>query len=402
MVDITELRTRFPALDRKVDDRPALYLDGPAGTQVPISVIDRIAAAMVESVSNVGGPFAASRDSDRVVDEARTAGADLFDAEPGEIVFGANMTTMTFAFSRAVSSSWGPGDTVAVTGLDHDANVTPWVRAARERDAEIRFIGINEDATLDMASLDSVLDDSVRLVAVTGCSNAFGALVDIPAVVDASHSVGARVYVDAVHLTPHRRPAITTLGADAVICSAYKFHGPHVGVLRGDPDWLTEIEAVKVRPSPPEPPGKFETGTQPFPLLAGFAATIDHLASLGEGDSRRERLASAFDWISEREHRLGSMFVDSLPDNVTIIGPPTMEGRVSTFAVSVEGVGPGEAARRLGERGLFVWAGHNYAVEPMRRLGFLDEGGLVRMGITHLNTEDEIERLVDELAGLRG
>ncbi|MPZ52670.1 MAG: cysteine desulfurase-like protein [Acidimicrobiia bacterium] len=394
MVDAMELRKRFPALERMVGDHRALYLDGPAGTQVPQSVIDAVANAMVESVSNVGGGFDASRDSDRVVADAREAGADFFDAQPDEIVFGANMTTITFAFSRAVSATWKKGDAIVVSGLDHDANVTPWVRAAQERDVEVRFVEIHEDATLDHSSLEGVLDESVRLVAVTGCSNTFGTMVDVPAVVAAAHADGARVYVDAVHRAPHVRPVATSLGADAIISSAYKFHGPHLGVMRGNPEWLEEIEAVKVRPAPTEVPGRFETGSLPFPLLAGFSASIDHLASLGDPDgTRRERLTTGYDWIRDREDMLGQLFLDTLPDNVAIIGPPTMDGRVSTFAVSVQDVAPDVVARMLADVGIFVWAGHNYAVEPIRRLGYLDTGGLVRIGITHLNTEDEITRL---------
>ncbi len=394
---IDSIRSRFPAFEDGT-----VYVDGPAGTQVPRSVIEAVSQAMTRSVSNVGGPFAASERSGSVVASARLALADLVGGDDDEIVFGPNMTTLTFAFSRAVSQTWQPGDRIVVTRLEHDANFTPWVRAAADRGVEVDFWDIDPtEVSLDPERLAALVSKRTRLVAVTGCSNAFGTTVDVGLAAEIAHSVGARCYVDAVHLTPHRRIDVEAMGVDALVCSAYKFFGPHVGVLWGRAEWLRSIEPYKVRPAPESAPGKFETGTPSFPLLAGAAAAVDYLASLGDGPDRRTRLDRAFEAIGRVETELGERFLDGLPAGVRVWGRPTMSGRVSTFAIEVEGRPAAEVSAELGRRGIATWPGDYYAVEPMRRLGWLDRGGLVRIGFLHVNTIDEVDRVLEAVGQIR-
>lgn len=382
-----------------VGDLAAVYLDGPAGTQVSEAVVDAVARGLVSSASNVGGSFVASRNSEAVVSGARSAAADLLNGDPSEVVFGPNMTTLTFSFSRAVSDTWASGDNIVLTRLDHDANVTPWARAAGERSVEVRFADIVEDdVSLDVDHLESLLDTRTRLVAIPGASNAFGSTVDVARVAAAAHEVGALCFVDAVHLAPHARIDVTALGCDALVCSAYKFFGPHVGVLWAHQGLLQSLDAYKVRPAPSDPPGKFETGTPSFALLSGFTAAVDYLAGLGSGPDRRSCLDDAFTQVGAHERALGEQLLAGLPPEVRLWGRPTMDGRVPTFAVEKKGRTPQQIADRLGARGVFVWAGHYYAVEPMSRLGLLDRGGLVRIGLVHINTCEEVDRLLDELA----
>lgn len=353
---------------------------------------------MAEATSNVGGGFPASLRSGVVVEEARLAAADLFGAAPGEVAFGPNMTTLTFAVSRALARQWGPGDRVVVSGLDHDANVTPWVMAATDRGADVDVVDIDpSDMSLDLDHLASLMGERTRLVAVTGASNLVGTTVDVPAVASLAHEVGALCFVDAVHLTPHRRLDVRSMGADFVVCSAYKWFGPHVGSMWIEPSVASGIEAYKVRPAPSDPPGRFETGTPSFALLAGYAAAVDHLASLAATDAdRRAALDMAFARIGDREQVLGERFLAGLGDHVRVVGRPTMDGRVSTFGVRVEGEDPAATAARFGAAGIAVWAGHSYALEPVRRAGL--EGGVVRIGILHTTTEEEVDRALDVLA----
>lgn len=402
MLDVASLRALFPALAHTDElGRPYVFMDGPAGTQVPVTVIEAVARGLERAASNVGGPFPASVTSGEVVSEARAAAADLVGGASGEIVFGPNMTTLTFAFSRALSQQWSAGDRIVLSGLDHDANVSPWLRAAADRGVEVVFARIDPDrVSLDLDHLESLLDDRTRLVAVTGCSNAFGTRVDVERVASAAHRVGALCFVDAVHMTPHVRVDASALGVDFLVCSAYKFYGPHVGILWGRSDLLAQLDAYKVRPAPEDPPGRFETGTPSFGLLAGVTAAVDHIASLGVGSDRRRRLDDAYRIVGAHERAMGERFLAGLPDGVSVWGPPTMDGRVSTFAVSVEGHTADQVSHRLGERGIFTWPGHYYAVEPMRRLGLLDSGGLVRIGLVATTNEEEVDRLLSELADL--
>ncbi len=391
--DISAIRDQFPAFRDGT-----VYADGPAGTQVPESVIEAVSAAMVAAVSNVGGPFAASERSGVVVDRARGAMADFVGGRPDEIVFGPNMTTLTFAFSRAVARTWQPGDRIVLSRLDHDANVTPWVLAAKDRGVHVDYWDIEpSDVSLDPARLEPLLSERTRLVAVTACSNAFGTLVDVSRVAEMARAVGARTYVDAVHMAPHRRIDVEAWGVDALVCSGYKFFGPHVGSLWGRDGWLSAVDAYKVRPAPADHPGKFETGTPSFPLLAGLAAAVDYLASLGDGSNRRERLDSAYAAIGAHEAALGRRFLAGLPDRARVWGHQSLEGRVATFAVDVDGRTSQEVATAMGEQGVAVWPGHYYAVEPMERLGLLERGGLTRVGFVHTNTIDDVDRVLEAL-----
>ena len=397
MLDVDELRNEFPAFSGS-----QIFLDGPAGTQTPRRVIDAVSGAMAWSMSNVGGDFPSSYHSSDLVNRARQAGADLTGGAPEEIVLGPNMTSLTFALSRALAEEWQEGDRIVLSALDHDANVTPWVLAARSRGVEIAFAELGDDASLDLDHLDSIVDERTRLVAVTGCSNAFGTLIDVSRVAASAARVGALSYVDAVHLAPHSYLDVEAIGCDFLVCSAYKFFGPHLGILWGRRSHLSRLPAFKVRPAPDSGPGRWETGTPPFELLAGFVAAVDYLASLGWGGDRRGALESAFREIGEQESLLGERFLAGLGDNVKLIGPPTMAGRVSTFAVDIAGIPAPEVSKRLGELGIATWAGHYYAVEPMRRLGFLDGGGLVRIGFLHINTPSEVDAVLDGLAQIAG
>jgi cysteine desulfurase family protein (TIGR01976 family) len=393
MLDVEELRNEFPAFARSL-----IYLDGPAGTQTPRRVIEAVSEAMGSSMSNVGGDFTSSHISSDLVNRARQAGADLTGGIPEEIVFGANMTSLTFALSRALAEEWRQGDRIVLSALDHDANITPWVLAARPRGVEVAYAELKDDSSLDLDHLDSLLDERTRLVAVTGCSNAFGTLVDVARVAASAARVGALSYVDAVHLAPHSYIDIEAIGCDFLVCSAYKFFGPHLGILWGRRSHLARLPAFKVRPAPDLGPARWETGTPPLELLAGFIAAVDYLASLGWGGDRRGALESAFREIREQEAQLGERFLAGLPGGVKVIGAPTMEGRVSTFALDVAGVPAPEASKRLAEMGIATWAGHYYAIEPMRRLGFLEQGGLVRIGFLHVNTATEVDAVLKSLA----
>lgn len=395
--DVYELRRRFPAI-RESD---TLFFDGPAGTQVPDAVVDAVSKALVGAASNVGGAFRESFRSENVVFAARLAGADFVNGSEGEIVFGANMTTLTMAFARAVLSGFSPGDRIVLSGLDHDANVSTWSRAAGDFGVGVDWIELAaEHVELDLSSLERVIAPTTRLIAIPAVSNAFGTVTDIAEVRRIVGERDIRIFVDAVHLAPHRRIDVQAWDVDAVVCSGYKFYGPHVGMLWARRGWLDAIDPYKVRPAPMEAPGKFETGTPSFALLAGLTAAIDHVASLGDGRDRRSRLDSAFENIGSHESHLGRHFLAGLPENVTVWGMPSMEGRVATFAISVEGRTPQSVTEELAERNMAAWSGHYYAVEPMRRLGLLDRGGLTRIGFVSTTTIEEVDALLETLAEL--
>ncbi len=314
------------------------------------------------------------------------------------MVFGPNMTSLTFAFSRALAEEWNAGDRVVLSGIDHDANVTPWVRAANAAGAETVFADIKEDATLDLDHMVSLIDERTRLVAVTACSNAFGSLIDLSRVTAAARRVGALTFIDAVHFAPHRFIDVNAIGCDFLVASSYKFFGPHLGVLWGRRGHLERLPAFKVRPAPETVPARWETGTPPFELLAGFSAAVDYLASLGWGGDRRGALEAAFREIAAHEDLLGGRFLEGLPERVRVVGLTKMGGRVPTFSLEVEGMSPADVSKRLGQRRVAVWAGHHYAVEPMERLGFLEAGGLTRIGFLHLNTLEEVDTVLAALA----
>ncbi|HEX9854962.1 MAG TPA: cysteine desulfurase-like protein [Acidimicrobiia bacterium] len=402
--DVAAVRSRFPALARLVDGVPAVYVDGPGGTQVVETVIEAMSAFMRRGGSNLGGPFVTSTETEAAVEEARTAAADLFGAaSSSEIAFGQNMTSITLSVSRALAATWRPGDEIVVTRLDHDANVSPWLIAAEHAGATVRFVDFDaSDGSLTPAMFDSVLDDRTRLVAVTHASNAIGTIVDVAGVVERAHEVGALVYVDAVHHAPHGLIDVAASDCDFLVASAYKFFGPHTGILYGKLALLASVPAVRIRPAPSDPPGKWETGTQSFESLAGVTAAIDYLASHGPPGRRRPALVGAMAAIRGHETALGDRFVDGVAGlrRVRLYGAPTMEGRAPTFAIGVEGRSAQDVARALGRQGIFVWHGHYYALEVMRHLGVLDSGGLVRVGLAHYNTPSEVDRVVAALGAL--
>jgi cysteine desulfurase family protein (TIGR01976 family) len=401
--DVDTVRSRFPALTRTENGHPAAYLDGPGGTQAPEAVIEAMSRTLRQGVSNLGGGFGPSEDAEAVSEAARAAMARFFGSSPDEVAFGQNMTSLTFAVSRALARTWDSGDSIVLTSLDHDANFTPWEMAADDTGVHLRVAEFDTaSGILDPATVIDLIDGSTRLVAICLASNALGSLVDVAAITSAAHSVGALVYIDAVHAGPHRLIDVEALDCDFLVASAYKFFGPHTGILYGKTEHLSAVRAYKVRPAPSDPPEKWETGTQSFESLAGVTAAVNHIASLGEGEGRAA-VVSAFSAIGEYERSLGTRFLDGLADmpHVTLHGVPEMDGRrVTTFAVAVDGVHPDRVAATMGERGIYVWSGHYYAVNVMDRLGVLDEGGLVRIGFCHYNTAEEVDRVLEVLSGL--
>jgi cysteine desulfurase family protein (TIGR01976 family) len=381
--DVEAVRARFSALRR-----PLAFFDGPGGTQVPDSVIDAIADYLRESNANVSGPYETSRRTETLVTQARLTAGEFLRCAPEETIFGANMTTLNFALTRTAGRTWQPGDELVVTKLDHDGNVSPWLELAHDRQLDVRFVDINDDTTLDLADLEAQLSDRTRVVAFPVASNAVGTVTDVKQIADLAHSAGALAWADAVHFGPHGPIDAAGWGVDVLICSPYKYFGPHLGLAFGRADLLESWRPYKVRPAADEPLGhRFETGTLPHELLAGFVAAVDYVDSIG------------WDAIRGHERELGERFLAGLPETVTLYGLPTMEGRVATFAFNVDGVSAHDAATRLGDAGFAVWHGNYYAVEVMRRLG-LEDGGAVRAGIVHYNTADEVDGLLAAIAAL--
>jgi cysteine desulfurase family protein (TIGR01976 family) len=381
--DVEAVRERFSALRQ-----PLAFFDGPGGTQVPDEVIDAVSRYYRESNANVSGPYETSRRTEALVTESRLTAARFLGCSPEETIFGANMTTLAFALTRTAGREWEEGDSLLVTKLDHDANVSPWLELAHDKGLEVRFVDIGDDTTLDLDDLERLLDGRTRVVAFPVASNAVGTLTDVQRIVRLAHDAGALAWADAVHYGPHGPIDVADWGVDVLICSPYKFFGPHLGIAFGRGELLERWRPYKVRPASDVPLGhRFETGTLPHELLAGFVAAVDYIDSIG------------WDAIRSHERALGERFLAGLPENVTLYGIPTMEGRVATFAFNVEGVPTREAATRLGDAGFAVWQGNYYAVEVMKRLG-LEESGAVRAGIVHYNTAEEVDGLLSHVAAL--
>ncbi len=401
-------RAQFPALQRTVHGRPAVFLDGPGGTQSPESVIEAMSGYLRRGSSNLGGPFVTSAEADAALDAARLAMMDLLNARrPEEIVFGQNMTSLTFSVSRAIARTWRPGDEIVVTRLDHDANISPWLLAAEDRGVTVRWLDFRpSDCTLALDELGVILNERTRLVAVNYASNAVGTINDVRRVADLAHTVGALVYVDAVHFAPHGLIDVQALDCDFLAASTYKFFGPHTGVLYGKYEHLDSLTAYKVRPAANEPPGKWETGTQSFESLCGVTAAVDYLAGIaGNEGTRRARLVQAMMSIKVYEALLSERFLRAATQvpGLRVYGITDVERlgqRTPTFAISLRGYTPEALAARLGELGFFVWHGHYYAVAVMERLGVLDEGGLVRIGFVHYNTPEEVDTFFAALTQL--
>ena len=397
---IDAVRARFPALDHRA------FFDAPGGTQACAPAIERMVAHLRTGTANSGGAFATSVATDALSAEAHAAMADLLGARAEDVAFGPNMTSLTFAASRALARDWGAGDNLVVTRLDHDANVAPWLAVAADRGMEVRWIDFSPaTGCLDLDALPGLLDARTRLVAVGAASNALGTLNDIPAIVAAVRDRSdALIYVDAVQSVPHVVTDVAALGCDFLACSPYKFFGPHQGVLWGRAEVWARLDAYKVRPAGSEGAHRLETGTPSFEGQAGVLGTIDYLDRLGgevapEANSRRARLVAAMTAAAAYEHDLGERLLAGLRGvpGLRLYGPPTMAGRVPTFAFTIAGHHPDAIARHLADRDLFVWSGHFYAVEVVRRLGLEEAGGLVRVGLCHYATAAEVDRLIAAL-----
>lgn len=409
--NVPALRERIPALARCVSNRPAVFFDGPAGSQTPRRVIDAIADYLAHRNANHGGVFATSIESDRMLDAAHEVAATFVGSDdPGTIAFGANMTTLTFALSRALARTWKAGDEVIVTRLDHDANVTPWVLAARDAGATVRHVEIcREDCTLDLDDFCAKLSPKTRLVAVGCASNAVGTINPVAEIARRAHDAGALVFLDAVHYAPHALIDVAAWGCDFLACSAYKFFGPHVGLLWGRRELLEAITPYKLRPAPDDLPGRWMTGTQNHECIAGVLEAIEYLADLGrgllgEGFSRRERLAAAYDGIVRYERELTLRLLAGLAElpQIKVHGvtdPARIAERMPTIAFTHERLTPEAVSRRLAERGIFTWHGNYYALPLTEALG-LEPNGMVRVGLLHYNTEEEVDRLLDEVSKL--
>jgi cysteine desulfurase family protein (TIGR01976 family) len=380
--DVAAVRARFPALARRT-----AFFDGPGGTQVPESVIEAVTSYLRESNANLGGPFETSRASDALVVEAHETAARFLACGPDEVGFGANMTSLNFALTRALGRELATGDEILVTRLDHDANVSPWLELARDLDLKVGFVEIHDDCTLDLDDLERKLGERTRVVAFPWASNAVGTITDVARIAELAHGAGALAWVDAVHYAPHGSIDVSAAEADVVLCSPYKFFGPHLGLFFARRELLARLRPYKVRPAPDEPLGqRFETGTQPHEAFAGFVAAVEYIESVGWGA------------ITEHERALGQRFLDGLPDGIELYGLRTMEGRTPAFALNLPGRNPEEVASLLAERDVAVWAGDYYAVEVMKALGL--PAGAVRVGMIHYNTAEEVDRLLAELARL--
>jgi cysteine desulfurase family protein (TIGR01976 family) len=408
---ITWCRAQFPALERQLDGQPVVFFDGPAGSQTPRRVIDAIANYLRETNANHGGLFATSRESDAMLLRASEAVADLLGVDsPHAVVFGQNMTSLTFALSRALARTWQAGDEVIVTRLDHDANVTPWVLAARDAGASVHYVNFHgRDCTLDTSQLERKLSPRTRLVAVGAASNAVGTVNPIEEICTLAHQAGAQVFVDAVHYAPHLPLDAARWNCDYVACSAYKFFGPHVGVMWGKPDLLQALPAYKVRPAADSLPDKWMTGTQNHEGIAGVLAAVEYLAELGrrfapDALDRRAALAAALAEIAAYERGLCGQLIAGLAElaSVRIWGiteAARFEWRVPTVSITHKKLPPAELADYLGMRGIFAWHGNFYALQVTESLK-LEPAGLVRLGLLHYNTPAEVERLLAVLRQL--
>jgi|SRR5579871_3329154 len=422
-LDPTRVRAQFPSLSQTVNGHPAAFLDGPGGTQVPQRVIDAISDYLRRDNANTGGAYSTSRHTDAMIAEARAAMADFLHCGPDEVVFGPNMTSLTFAISRAIGRELKPGDEILVTRLDHDANVSPWLAIAEDRGTTVRWAEIHdEDCTLDMADLASKINKNTKLVAAGYASNAVGTINPVKEIVKLAHAAGALAYIDAVHYAPHGLIDVAALDCDFLACSTYKFFGPHMGVLYGKSEHLKRLRPYKVRPNTNAIPNCWEWGTLNHECIAGITACVDYIADLARnlngtcGDSRlgcpaeqssasarRAAIQSAYAAIHEHERALIERMISGLKKipGLKIYGiadPARFKERCGTFAVRIEGHSPLELATKLGDRGLFTWDGNYYALNLTEHLDVEKSGGFLRIGLVHYNTSEEVDRL---LAALR-
>jgi cysteine desulfurase family protein (TIGR01976 family) len=411
-LDVEWVRRQFPAMNQTVEGRPAVFFDGPGGTQVPQQVIDAIAEYLTKWNANLGGAFLTSQRTDLVVEQAHQAMADFLNCSPDEVVFGANMTTLTFALSRAIGRELKNGDELLVTCLDHDANVSPWV-CLEERGAKVRTADIRPgDCTLDMFDLQAKIRRNTRLVAVGWAANAVGTINDVHEAIRLAHAAGAMTFVDAVQYAPHGLIDVKAIDTDFLACSSYKFFGPHQGILYGKREQLLRLRPYKLRVCSEKLPDRWETGTQNHECMAGVTAAIDYIAEVGrhhssETHTRREAIVAAYEVIQQHERDLADLLIRGLLEipGLTFYGitDPARGGeRTPTVAIRIEGYTPRELATFLGGRGIFTWDGNYYAINLAERLGVQQSGGMLRIGLAHYNTAEEVERVLAELRWLAG
>jgi len=403
-LDLNWIRAQFPSLSQTLNGHPVAFLDGPGGTQVPQQVINAISDYLKQSNANTGGAYATSQRTDQMIAEARAASADFLGCDPDEIVFGANMTSLTYAMSRAIGRELGPGNEIVLTHLDHDANVSPW-RALEETGATVRFVDVNErDCTLDMSDMARKVTGHTRLVATGYASNAVGTINDVKEVVRIAHAAGAMAYIDAVHYAPHGPIDVRALDCDFLVCSTYKFFGPHMGVLYGKREHLKRLQPYKVRANTNAIPNRWEWGTLNHECIAGITACVEYLAGVGRhvdpsAKSRRAALMAAYGTIQQHERGLTERLIEGLLpiSGLTLYGisdASRFDKRCPTIAVRIAGFTPLQLASKLGERGFFTWDGNYYALNLSERLDVEKDGGFLRIGMVHYNTLEEIERLL--------
>jgi cysteine desulfurase family protein (TIGR01976 family) len=400
--DVQAVREQFPALSRTHNGRGVVYFDGPGGSQVARQAIDAITGYMERGGANLHGVFPTSTETEEILAETRVAAADLLGAAPDEVAFGANMTTLTYALSRALARGWDRDSEIVVTELDHRANVDPWLIAAAEQGTRVRWVRVDpETLTLDRDDLEQNITERTRLVAIGLASNAVGTVNDVADVAERAHSTGALVAVDAVHAAPHIPLERDAIGADIITCSAYKFFGPHVGVTAIRRDLFERMGVYRLDPAPDHIPDKLETGTQNHEGIAGVKGALDFISSLGEGTTQREKLISAMKVIEEHEAALVETFRTALRDipSVKLYAAPDSVRKTPTIAFRVQGKAPEKVCARMLEHGFFIAAGDFYASTLAEKLGIGDSGGFVRAGLAPYNTEEEVERFVEALEG---
>lgn len=414
--DLTTIRGHFPALDAARYDEPRIYFDNPAGTQVPGGVVERMADCLQFSNANLGGYFSSSKSADDVVQQAREAMADFINAPSSdEIIFGQNMTSLTFQVSRSIGRLFTAGDEIILSRMDHDANVWPWVMLARDHGLEVRWLDFNtETFEFDLHKLDELINSRTRLICIGGASNLLGTINDVKSVCDRASSAGVLTYIDAVQSAPHVATDVQDIGCDFLVCSAYKFFGPHQGILWGKSDVLQRLEPYKVRPAYDSLPWCFETGTQSHEGMAGTAAAVDYFAEVGESmaadhhaawshfEGRRRHVHAAMDYLGEYEEQLTAQLISGLQamPGVTVQGITDLSAlkrRVATVSFTHANKPSADIAKALADRNIFVWSGHNYAVEAAMALGLYETGGVVRVGPVHYNSAAEVDRFLTEL-----
>lgn len=404
--DLKTIRQQFPALARlSPDGKPYIYTDAPGGTQVPQSVVDAMAGHLQNGTANasLSSAFCTGRETAELVHSARHSASLFLNCSPENIVFGANMTTLTFSFSRAVGKSWLPGSEILVTALDHDANIAPWIIAATENGCTVKIIPVDESGQISMEEFNRQISENTALVAFSLASNATGTITPAKAIIDKAREVRAMVYVDAVHFAAHQLIDVEALDCDFLVCSPYKFFGPHVGILYGKQEHLEMLQPCKVRAASELCPARWETGTQSFETLAGVDACIRYIASLSEsGKFCRDAIIESMAWMHEHGQQLSRRFLAGIFDipSIRLYGNPFHEQRTSTFAITMNHLLPDEIATQLGRQGIFSWAGNFYALELVKALGLEDNGGLLRLGFVHYHGEEDVDRILNVLETL--